>query len=40
MDKDGKKHMQYLDECASESLEARSDVLERMELNYENGQAS
>ena len=40
MDKDGRKNMQYFDECASESSEARSDVLERMEGNYENGQAS
>ncbi|XP_048232820.1 uncharacterized protein LOC8266500 isoform X2 [Ricinus communis] len=40
MDNNGKKNMQYFDECASLSSEARSDALERMDGSYESGQAS
>ncbi|XP_050208072.1 uncharacterized protein LOC126657431 [Mercurialis annua] len=40
VDKDGRKNMQYSDDCASESSEARSDALERIDGSYENGQAS
>lgn len=40
VDKDGRKYLQYFDDCTSESSETRSDAMERMYGSCDHGLAS